>query len=131
MTVTILSAVTGTFTLSGGIKWLQREIHSHEELDRIQEHDSSIIYFGYFQESVWEMLRLLTDDDDTLNWVVADDGGNVYDVDIRATAEDIELAFIFKLYMVLPVYFSPADRRKYIIVHENGQNQNYYLYPKR
>ena len=126
-TVAVLSALTGTFTLSGGIQWASREIRSHQELDLIPVLQELVIALEEYQEMSWEVMRLLTDDDDTLDWYYVDSSGQAFDVDIRATAENIELAFVRQTKMVYPIYWSPADRRKYII---DFNNENLYLYQR-
>ena len=79
----------------------------------------------------WQFARLMTDDDDKYDWYYVDDDGILCDVDIRSTAEDIELAFMFGCFIIYPVYNSSADDRKYIIVDDTrGKNQNYYLYKR-
>ena len=131
-TAAILATLTGTFTISGGIRWVGRELGTHEELDHIAVLKDQTQDLIDYQEMSWEVFRLLTDDDDSLAWQYVDDMGQAFDVDIRSTAEDVELAFIFQTHMMYPVYYSPADRKKYIMVHDHhsGHVQNYYLYLK-
>lgn len=106
------------------------------KLDRniniIKQFEDKLEALGDYQEMSWELMRLMTDDDDTINWYYADEKGKVFNVDIRSTAEDVELAFIFKEYMIYPIYHSHADNRLYIIVHDHtsDKNENYYLFEK-
>lgn len=82
-------------------------------------------------EMMWEMFRMMTDDDDTLSWIYTTDDGVPFDIDIRSTAEDHEFAFVFKTHEIYPVFTNPADRRKYII-RQNGDDEEYltYLYQR-
>lgn len=95
---------------------------------KIAEQDS----INQLNENRWEMDfeldRLMTDNDDSLVYVIETNGGRqVYDVDVRNTAEDVEMAFIFDLYIPYPVNISVADGRKYIILHNKDEKQNTYL----
>ena len=85
----------------------------------------------HHHEMVWEMFRVMTDDDDTLQWYYVTVEGTSFDVDIRSTAEDVEFAFIFKTNEIFPVFSSTADNRKYIVRH-NGSGQEYmtFLYQR-
>ena len=85
----------------------------------------------HHHEMVWEMFRVMTDDDDTLQWYYTTVEGAAFDVDIRSTAEDIEFAFIFRTNEIFPVFSSTADNRKYIVRH-NGDGEDYmtFLYER-
>ena len=86
----------------------------------------------HHHEMVWEMFRVMTDDDDTLQWYYITEEGASFDVDIRATAEDVEFAFIYRTHEIFPVFSSTSDNRKYIVRH-NGGGQDYmtFLHKRR
>ena len=104
-----------------------------EELQDIISHQNEMIHvLDHYQDNSWELFRLMTDDDDTLQWYFVDDVGVSYDVDVRATAEDISLAFVYKNHMVHDIHYSPSDNRNFITVHihSTGENKNYYLFQR-
>jgi hypothetical protein len=118
-----IDAARELFSTPGNIKKLEVVLDSLElEIHKIK----------HYQEMDWEFGRLMTDNPDSLDWYYVDDGGSVHDVDIRHNAQLISLAFVHKDYMIYPMYFSPADNKYYLIVHDhvNGQNQNYYIYKR-
>lgn len=84
----------------------------------------------HHHEMVWEMFRVMTDDDDTLQWYYVTEEGAAFDVDIRATAEDVEFAFVYRTNEIFPVFQSTADQRKYIVRH-NGDNKDYMTFLRR
>ena len=78
----------------------------------------------------WELLRLMTDNRDGIDlYYLADDMGDVFDVDIRETAEGKQLAFIFKMFIVYPIYVE-TNGRYYVMLHHSSE-QNTYLYKKQ
>lgn len=94
-------------------------VRQHHEIHDLQD----------AQEMFFQLLRLMTDDDNTQRWKISIEGDKEYTVDIRNTAEGVELAFVSILNTVYPVYIDHADaeQRKYIIRHHNGQNHSTYL----
>lgn len=130
--ITIVTGATG-FSLIGGIDTVRSVFSSPEQIEQLRDTIShlelEIHNLQHYQENAWELSRLMTDDDDTLRWYFADIFGIPYDIDIRHTAEDIPLAFMYRFYMIHRVYYSSADDRYYIIVHDHftGDNETYYL----
>lgn len=113
-----------------------RQVWKIPENDREQD---SIIYIlkeeirhaEHIQEMTYEFARLMTDNNDKDDWFVVGEGGEKMDVDIRNTAEGVELAFIRKLFIIYPVYYDSADDgRKYIVMHEHNSDDrpSTYLY---
>jgi len=106
-----------------------------QKLNQILANDSVMFdfmeYSDHGHEMMWEMFRMMTDDDDTLQWYYVTEKGIAFDLDIRSTAEDVELAFVFKSHAIFPIFMSPADNRKYII-RQNGDKESYmtYLYKR-
>ena len=111
-----------------------------KEITRIESdiyrRDSIIVQQAYeihdlrdAQEMFYQMLRLMTDDHDTQRWKIIVEGSIEYPVDIRSTAEGIELAFVDKLNMVYRAYIDYADvtQRKYILRHHNGGQKGTYI----
>jgi len=81
-------------------------------------------------EYTWDLLRLMTDNlDSNVIRIVTDDNGIDHDVDIRETAEGVQLAFVFDYFVVFQIRRNPADQRMFINVHdyETGENQTYYI----
>jgi hypothetical protein len=130
MVAIILGAVGMSIgSLSSRIKAIYHAPERIEAIsDTLQEVHMDVHMMQHAQEMEWELLRLMTDDDDSLLYIITV-GENEYYVDIRATAEDVELAFVKDMYIVYPVYYSPADNRKYIILHDirSDENLNKYL----
>lgn len=122
--ITILGG-GGTFTIFGGVDWVRSIGAAPDDIKALQV---EIQHLKDYQEMDWQFSRLMTDNPDTLDWYYANDNGVVYDIDIRHNTELVPIAFVFKQYMPYPIYHSPADDKFYIIVHDNGTNQNYYLY---
>ena len=124
---TILMLIFGVSltTTIGGFKAV---LEAPKKIENLYKTDSLFHEFlrhsDFHHEMVWEMFRVMTDDDDTLTWYYVTEIGTTFDVDIRSTAEDVEFAFIFKTNEIFPVFSSTADNRKYIVRH-NGDGQDY------
>ena len=120
-------------TTIGGFKSV---MEAPKKIENLYKTDSLFHEFlrdsDHHHEMVWEMFRVMTDDDDTLQWYYVTEVGTTFDVDIRATAEDVEFAFVYQSNEIFPVYSSTADNRKYIVRH-NGSGQDYmtFLYEKQ
>ncbi len=112
-------------TTIGGFKAVMQ---APKKIESLYRSDSLFHEFlkdsDHHHEMVWEMFRVMTDDDDTLTWYYVSEEGAAFDVDIRATAEDIEFAFVYQTHEIFPVFHSTADSRMYIIRH-NGGDQDY------
>jgi len=105
----------------------------------VRKRDSIIVKQNYAihdledaQEMFFGLLRLMTDDHDTLKWKIVIEGDIEYPVDIRSTAEGVELAFVEKMNMIYRAYIDYADatRRKYILRHHNGGQKATYIEPQ-
>lgn len=132
---TLLMLVFGVSltTTIGGFKAV---VQAPQKIQQLYKSDS--VFQEFLEESdhhhqmVWEMFRVMTDDDDSLMWYYVTEEGAAFDVDIRATAEDIEFAFVYRTYEIFPVFNSTSDRRKYIVRH-GGKNEDYmtFLYKRK
>lgn len=105
-------------------------VHKQELVakDSIMEHQ--IHDLQHANEFTWDLLRLMTDNhDSTIIRQITDENGIDHDVDIRTTAEGVQLAFVFDYFVVFQIRFNPADNRMFINVHdyETGENEKYYL----
>ncbi len=96
--------------------------------DSIMDH--AIHDLIHAQEFTWDLLRLMTDNlDSTILRQITDENGLDHDVDIRETAEGVQLAFVFDYFIVFQIRTNPADNRLFINVHnfETGENKTYYI----
>ena len=97
--------------------------------------------YEHYKEMWWEWGRLITDNwDSTIVYQIADDGGQIFEVDIRwvngPNNSDIKIpiAFVGKpIYSPYPIHIANADGRMYINLSDNksGEIQNVYLYKKQ
>jgi hypothetical protein len=131
---TLLMLVFGV-SLTKTIGGFKAVFQAPAEIEKLFKSDSVFQVFlkesDHHHEMVWEMFRVMTDDDDTLEWYYVTEEGAAFDVDIRSTAEDVEFAFVYRTHEIFPVFISTADNRKYIVRH-NGENKEYmtYLYKR-
>lgn len=133
-TVTFLTTISTLLMLVFGVSLtttiggFRAVFNAPEQIKQLYKSDSLFHEFlthsDHHHQMVWEMFRVMTDDDDTLQWYYVTEEGASFDVDIRATAEDVEFAFVFRTYEIFPVFSSTADNRKYIVRH-NGDGQDY------
>jgi len=129
--ITIVTGATG-FSLLGGIDTLRSVFSTPDKIEEMQgtilQLDMQIHRLQHYQDNAWELSRLMTDDDDSLRWYFTDEGIS-FDVDIRETAEDVPLAFVYETSMIYQIYYSSSDNRFYIMRHdhEDGDNENIYL----
>jgi len=120
--------------LATGVNNFKSFVKMPEKVKQMNEIDSSLLFhvheLQHANELMWKLARLMTDDPDTVLYRIVDVNGVPYEVDVRQTAEGVELAFVFKQYAVYPLRYSPADRRKYVVIHDyhTGASHNYYLY---
>ena len=134
----VITLITGatSFSVIGGIDTMRDVFAAPQKVVELQDviaHQNEFIkWLEHYQENSWELFRLMTDDDDTLQWYFVDEQGISYDVDIRATAEDFPLAFVYKTHMVYRIHFSPADRKNFVNVPSpgTGDNEKYYLFKR-
>jgi hypothetical protein len=132
--ITIVTGATG-FSLLGGLDTVRSVFSTPDKIEELQgtilQMDTEIHRLQHYQDNAWELSRLMTDDDDSLRWYFLDEGIN-FDVDIRHTAEDVPLAFVYETSMIYQIYYSSSDNRFYVIVHdhEGGDNENIYLIKK-
>ena len=119
--------------LATSVKNVKSVFNLPAKIEHLQEIDSQLLYevheLEHATELMWELARLMTDDPDTLLYTIVVNG-IPYNVDIRQNAEGVELAFVFKQYVVYPLMYSPADRRKYVVIHDfySGNSEKFYLY---
>ena len=138
--ITILSGLSMVLLIFFGVN-LATSVNSVKSVFRIPSKmenmhsiDSQLLYhvheLEHANELMWELARLMTDDPDQIIYAITYKDGVPYTIDIRQTAEGVELAFMFKKYIVYPLHYSAADRRKYIVIHDyhSGTSENYYLY---
>ncbi len=86
-------------------------------------------FLEHVNEMSFQLLRLMTDDRDTRRYkIVIESSGAEYKVDVRETAERVELAFVEKLNIVYPIYIDHADGRMYVIFHDINENENQNVY---
>ena len=118
-------------SLATTFKNIRQVFQTPQKIDQLIENDRIIFNHiketDYSHEMVWELFRIMTDDIDTCRWYYADEAGVAKNVDIRETAERVELAFVFEGHEIYPVFDSPADDRKYVI-RRNGDQENYITY---
>lgn len=129
---TILVLLTGVSlaTISTNVRNTFKLPEKFALTDSVVHHlDHDVHQLVHSNQMMWELARLMTDNIDTLVYIIAGSDGIAHEVDVRSTAEGVELAFIHDMNIVYPVRYSPADNRKYIILHdiELGENQNIYL----
>ena len=96
--------------------------------DSIQEKE--IHDLQHSQEFTWDLMRLMTDNNDsTILRKVTDLSGVKHDVDIRETAEGVQLAFVFDYFVVFQIRTDNVDHRKFILVHdyETGETEKYFI----
>ena len=114
--------IVDIWQIPGKVEILESKVVIQDSLNRLIENR---------WEMYFELARLMTDNDDSLHYAIGLRGGRyVYDVDVRSTAEDVELGFVFDLYIPYPVRIAVADGRKYIVVHDKDERQNTYLVPQ-
>jgi len=104
--------------------------HRQELIDNDSTMDHAIHDLQHSQEFTWDLLRLMTDNNDsTVLRKVTDENGIDHDVDIRETAEGVQLAFVFDYFVVFQIRLNPADSRMFINVHdyETGETETYYI----
>jgi len=138
--ITILSGISMVMliffgvNLATGVNNFKSVFKVPQKIEAMSQVDSQLLHevheLQHASELSWELMRLMTDDIDTLMYAITYEDGIPYNIDIRQTAEGVELAFVFKQYIVYPLRHSPADKRKYIVIHDyyTGNSQNYYLY---
>ena len=96
--------------------------------DSVMDHEIHDLIHA--QEFTWDLLRLMTDNhDSSLIYRVTDDNNITHDVDIRETAEGVELAFVFDYFVVFQIRHNNADNRRFINVHnyDTGETDKYYI----
>lgn len=111
-----------------GIIHAPQQINTLVILDSIQEREIHDLIHA--QEFTWDLLRLMTDNtDSTIIWKVTDNSGIKHDVDIRETAEGVQLAFVFDYFVVFQIRYDNVDNRKFILVHdyETGETEKYFI----
>jgi hypothetical protein len=109
-------------------------VNSPAEIKNLQYNDSiqerAIHDLQHSQEFTWDLMRLMTDNlDSTLLLTVTDQSGINHDVDVRETAEGVQLAFVFDYFVVFQIRHDNVDNRKFILVHdyETGETEKYYI----
>ena len=104
--------------------------HRRELLVNDSIMDHAIHDLIHSQEFTWDLLRLMTDNhDSTILRTVTDQNGIDHDVDIRETAEGVQLAFVFDYFVVFQIRRDNVDNRQFILVHdyETGETEKYYI----
>lgn len=96
------------------------------------EQDSIIKALIHGQHMSWEFGRLITDNPDSTDIYNVINWGKSFEVDIRETAEEVGLAFVFGLHNSYKIRIADADGRKYIMLQDlqKDENQNAYLYKR-
>jgi hypothetical protein len=118
---TVLKKAKGIVNAPTEIKILQLN-------DSIQERE--IHDLEHSQEFTWDLLRLMTDNpDSSILRKVTDLQGIKHDVDIRETAEGVQLAFVFDYFVVFQIRTDNVLHRKFILVHdyETGETEKYFI----
>ena len=111
-----------------GIVHAPQKINTLIILDSIQERE--IHDLQHAQEFTWDLLRLMTDNpDSSILRKVTDQGGVDHDVDVRETAEGVQLAFVFDYFVVFQIRTDNVLHRKFILVHdyETGETEKYFI----
>ena len=134
-TLTAISTILVLFfgiSLTAAIGNIREVLKTPEKIDILLENDSIIYdhirHADYSHEMVWELFRIMTDDRDTCRWFYADENGIAKNVDIRSTAEYVELAFVFEGHEIYPVFDSPSEIDRKYIIRRNGQREQYMTY---
>ena len=105
-----------------------QQINTLIALDSIM--DREIHDLQHAQEFTWDLLRLMTDNpDSSILRKVTDQGGVKHDVDIRATAEGVQLAFVFDYFVVFQIRRDNVLQRQFVLVHdyETGETEKYFI----
>jgi len=136
LTAGILGTLTGTFTIAGGIKWLQREIHTHQELDSLKAENA--ILKGTVEdlvkgmEFIFHFGRDMTDDPDkTIYYIDEGRGTNkeIYEVDIRENNEGILFGFVYDKWWIMKLRVDDADSTRMTLLWSNGKDKR--IYPSK
>ena len=104
--------------------------HKQELIDNDSVMEREIHDLQHAQEFTWDLLRLMTDNNDsTVLRKVTDAQGVKHDVDIRETAEGVQLAFVFDYFVVFQIRTDNVLHRKFILVHdyETGETEKYFI----
>ncbi len=104
--------------------------HRRELMNNDSIMDHEIHDLIHAQEFTWDLLRLMTDNhDSTILRKVTDNNSIDHDVDIRTTAEGVELAFVFDYFVVFQIRKDNVDNRRFILVHdyESGETEKYFI----
>ena len=104
--------------------------HKQELIDNDSVMEREIHDLQHAQEFTWDLLRLMTDNNDsTVLRKVTDAQGVKHDVDIRETAEGVQLAFVFDYFVVFQIRRDNVDHRRFILVHdyETGETEKYFI----
>jgi hypothetical protein len=138
--IKIIGSISMVIVLIFGIslatvfKKIKKIIDSPEQIyiltynDSIQEHDIHDLIHA--QEFTWDLLRLMTDNhDSTIIRQITDENGVDHDVDVRETAEGVQLAFVFDYFVVFQIRKDNSDHRQFILVHDyqTGENEKYFI----
>ena len=111
-----------------GIVHAPQKINTLIILDSIQERE--IHDLQHAQEFTWDLLRLMTDNpDSSILRKVTDLQGIDHDVDVRETAEGVQLAFVFDYFVVFQIRRDNVLQRQFILVHdyETGETEKYFI----
>jgi len=96
--------------------------------DSIMDH--AIHDLEHANEYTWDLLRLMTDNpDSSILRQVTDLQGIKHDVDIRETAEGVQLAFVFDYFVVFQIRRDNVLQRQFILVHDydTGETERYFI----
>ena len=133
----ILGTLTGGFTIAGGIKWIHREVHSHEELDSLyaytEELELEIVLFKKAisdlvkaDEFFFHFARNMTDDNDkTIYWVDEGRGTNdeIHEVDRRENNEEHQFGFVYDKWWVMDLNIDDADDTRMTLLWKDGSDR--------
>ena len=111
-----------------GIVNAPQDIRTLQVNDSIQERE--IHDLQHSQEFTWDLLRLMTDNpDSSILRKVTDLQGIDHDVDVRETAEGVQLAFVFDYFVVFQIRRDNVLQRQFILVHdyETGETEKYFI----
>ena len=132
----VLATLTGTFTLSGGVKWVQREIKSHAYMDALEKRVSELEKQQVIQKKADEFSfhfgRYMTDDPDkTIYWVDAGSGReeDLLEVDIRENNEGLQFAFVYGRWWPMRLSVDDADSTRLLLAWPDDKRRR--LVPDR
>jgi uncharacterized membrane protein len=130
---TVMILIFG-LSLATVLKKAKGIVHAPEQIKILNNNDSiqerEIHDLQHSQEFTWDLLRLMTDNNDsTVLRKVTDQSGVKHDVDIRETAEGVQLAFVFDYFVVFQIRRDTVDHRQFILVHdyETGETEKYFI----